>query len=542
MTCARPAKPKGFARRTSIIAAAAVAWVFVTVGGVRAEAALVSLEADGAMPLGTPQSNLFGPGGGLAFGVLYPIAPQLLVGGRLRVAALLDGDPPVDPGRVDPDMGTLEVAELALRLRPFASEDEASRATGLFVDGAFGGGLTGEETRMVLEAGLGFGVDLGGIGLAPVVRYLQVVQPDDQLSDADARLLLAGIEFSFGGKRAKPAPKGPPPPREKPDRDGDGIEDLEDSCPDDPEDHDGFVDEDGCPDPDNDADGLADMDDDCPDEAEDPDGFADDDGCPDPDNDQDSFLDGEDECPNEAEVVNGNKDYDGCPDEGLIEFKDDRIVLEERVLFDLERARIKRAGRPVLKAIVELQKQHPEWISIRIEGHADARGDEDYNLRLSKRRADKVRDGLVRLGIPADLITSEGYGSTRLRDKRDDPEAHQRNRRVEFVVVARKTEAPPAGDAEGDERDTEAGPDPVEQAGGDSEAQAGSGQATAGDSSAAPRGDEGGEGDEGQTVQAPAPDQTTGDADESASSEDTGPPDPEAEGEGTASQREQEAQ
>lgn len=66
------------------------------------------------------------------------------------------------------------------------------------------------------------------------------------------------------------------------DPDGDGIFDEADQCPDQPEDHDGFQDEDGCPDPDNDGDGIPDGEDLCPLDAEDVDGFQDDDGCPDP--------------------------------------------------------------------------------------------------------------------------------------------------------------------------------------------------------------------------------------------------------------------
>jgi putative hemolysin len=66
---------------------------------------------------------------------------------------------------------------------------------------------------------------------------------------------------------------------------------------------------------DSDGDGIADADDTCPAEAEDHDGFEDDDGCPDTDNDQDGILDNVDACPNEAENVNGYQDEDGCPDE-----------------------------------------------------------------------------------------------------------------------------------------------------------------------------------------------------------------------------------
>src|SRR5438105_2382562 len=68
--------------------------------------------------------------------------------------------------------------------------------------------------------------------------------------------------------------KAPPPPKPKElDTDGDGILDKVDKCPLEPEDKDGFEDEDGCPDPDNDQDGILDKADKCPMEPEDKDGF-----------------------------------------------------------------------------------------------------------------------------------------------------------------------------------------------------------------------------------------------------------------------------
>jgi OOP family OmpA-OmpF porin len=147
------------------------------------------------------------------------------------------------------------------------------------------------------------------------------------------------------------------------DRDGDGIKDDVDKCPDDPEDFDGFQDADGCPDPDNDNDGILDVDDrcpnvpedrdgdqdqdgcpeggdgdrdgdgipdkkdQCPDQPEDRDGFQDADGCPDPDNDNDGIPDKLDKCPNDPEDKDGFEDQDGCPDpdndhDGIPDVKD----------------------------------------------------------------------------------------------------------------------------------------------------------------------------------------------------------------------------
>jgi len=103
----------------------------------------------------------------------------------------------------------------------------------------------------------------------------------------------------------------------EPDNDRDGILDEDDKCPNEPEDKDGVEDEDGCPDPDEtdrDGDGIKDDVDQCPDDPEDKDGFQDTDGCPDPDNDQDGILDVDDLCPNDPEDKDDFQDKDGCPD------------------------------------------------------------------------------------------------------------------------------------------------------------------------------------------------------------------------------------
>lgn len=101
------------------------------------------------------------------------------------------------------------------------------------------------------------------------------------------------------------------------DRDGDGIKDDVDRCPDDPEDFDDFEDRDGCPEPDNDRDGILDDDDACPNEPEDKDNVEDEDGCPekdDLDRDGDGILDDDDACPDDPEDFDKFEDEDGCPE------------------------------------------------------------------------------------------------------------------------------------------------------------------------------------------------------------------------------------
>ncbi len=186
---------------------------------------------------------------------------------------------------------------------------------------------------------------------------------------------------------------------------------------------------------DGDGDGIRDSDDQCPTDPEDVDGFEDHDGCPEFDNDGDGLADADDGCPMEPEVINGIKDEDGCPDEGIIVMVKDRIVLGKRVLFDKNRIRVKSEGRKALKAIITLYKQHPEWGPMHIEGHADKRGSSEFNMWLSTRRSDRVRQEMIGFGMPADKISSEGLGDTQPRANGKSDEAMSKNRRVEFLII-----------------------------------------------------------------------------------------------------------
>jgi hypothetical protein len=112
---------------------------------------------------------------------------------------------------------------------------------------------------------------------------------------------------------------------------------------------------------------------------------------------------------------------------------------------------VKSSAAAVLQAIVRLWQQHPEWQRVRIEGHADVRGDPAFNQALSERRAANVRDALIKLGMSPEAVVAEGYGATRLLTTGTDEEDHRKNRRVEFAVIARYGDvgaptAPPGAD------------------------------------------------------------------------------------------------
>jgi outer membrane protein OmpA-like peptidoglycan-associated protein len=231
---------------------------------------------------------------------------------------------------------------------------------------------------------------------------------------------------------------GCPEGKKEGDRDGDGIPDSKDKCPDDPEDKDGFEDLDGCPELDNDKDGIPDSADQCPEDAEDVDKFEDQDGCPDPDNDKDQIPDVKDKCPNDPETYNGFQDQDGCPDKGKVIVEGNEIVILEKVQFETNSAKILPQSHELLDAVAATLKAHTEFLTVEVAGHADERASDEHNLRLTKARAASVMEALRQRGIANSRLVSQGYGEYCPADSASNPEAWERNRRVEFKVV--KTE------------------------------------------------------------------------------------------------------
>ncbi|WP_437673638.1 OmpA family protein [Sorangium sp. So ce131] len=219
------------------------------------------------------------------------------------------------------------------------------------------------------------------------------------------------------------------------DRDGDGILDSRDKCPDDPEDRDGFQDKDGCPDPDNDKDGIPDKSDQCPNDPEDKDDFEDADGCPDPDNDRDGIPDVTDKCPNDPETFNGLEDEDGCPDKGNVVIEENNIVILEKIQFATGSAEILPESFGIVQAVAETLKHHPEFTMIEVQGHADERSADAYNLKLTQSRADAVVAALVQRGVNKGAVRAMGYGEYCPLDPAHNAAAWEKNRRVEFKVV-----------------------------------------------------------------------------------------------------------
>lgn len=248
------------------------------------------------------------------------------------------------------------------------------------------------------------------------------------------------------------------------DGDRDGILDAEDRCPAEPEDKDGFEDQDGCPDPDNDHDGIADVVDRCPREPEDRDGFEDNDGCPETDNDRDGVLDAQDRCPSDKEDLDGFEDTDGCPEidndkDGVLDAEDrcpkeaglrlnggcpqkynfinvtaEKIEVRQTIFFQTAKAVILPKSFPLLDEVVQVCRSQVA-MKLRIEGHTDIRGNRTTNLQLSQARADSVRAYLAGHGIEGERLEARGFGPDQPIETNRTAAGREKNRRVEFVIT-----------------------------------------------------------------------------------------------------------
>jgi len=439
----------------------------------RAEHLRVHGGLGGARALGGWQARELSFGGVASVAAELPVATEVGVTLGIDTLLLAKGEAPRDPGVLPTDGAHAVVGAFGLRARPFEAEERDLRdaLAGIWAGASVGGTSTGGLLRPVLgvRAGYDFFFRSGALGVGPELAYLHVVQGDGELRGDDARVLSAGVHVVFD--TADPRPR---------DRDGDGIRDREDRCPLAPEDRDGFQDQDGCPDPDDDADRVPDLrdhcprvaedrdgfqdEDGCPDEdddldgvpdsrdgcpkvAEDADGFQDHDGCPDEDDDADGVPDRTDLCPREAETRNDYADDDGCPDEDQVRVVGERIVLDDRVHFEMNNAIIRDVSFGLIEKLAKLLREHPEYTHVEVQGHADARGDEEFNQKLSQSRAESVVEFLGKQGIQLGRLSARGFGASRLITEQRNERAHYLNRRVEFVITRRP--AAPSGNGEG---------------------------------------------------------------------------------------------
>ena len=105
------------------------------------------------------------------------------------------------------------------------------------------------------------------------------------------------------------------------------------------------------------------------------------------------------------------------------------------VYFDTNKSDVKGTSATTLDRLVGILKEYPDT-NILVEGHTDSAGPDDYNLNLSKQRAQSVTNYLITNGISGSRLTTTWYGETQPKADNSTAAGKAKNRRVELVIVA----------------------------------------------------------------------------------------------------------
>jgi outer membrane protein OmpA-like peptidoglycan-associated protein len=322
----------------------------------------------------------------------------------------------------------------------------------------------GEDFVLAAGGGMGFSNGVGTPRARAVASFSYAPRPTKGPGDADGDGITDDID-ACPNQQGKPsddkATTGCPPP---PDGDGDGVPDADDDCPKIAGDTKGCPDSDGdsiidkldacpkragvaandkakngCP-PDSDGDGVADPDDACPDAAGEKHDDAAKNGCP-PDDDGDGIPNADDKCLNVRGKVNTeDPERHGCPKD--VRVTETEIIILKKVHFAFGKAGIEDAIDPISSELLDevrtVIEDHPEIEQVEVQGHTDSKGELFFNMRLSQKRAESVRQFLIDKGIAPDKLVAKGYGPLKPIAPNYKTSGREKNRRVGFKILKRK--------------------------------------------------------------------------------------------------------
>lgn len=122
-----------------------------------------------------------------------------------------------------------------------------------------------------------------------------------------------------------------------------------------------------------------------------------------------------------------------------VQITEKAIVITEKVFFEVNKTIIKPESFDLLNEVAETIKSHPELGRIEVGGHTDSDGSDKANLKLSQGRSEAVRKYLIERGCDPAILLAKGYGEGVPLDTNATPEGKALNRRVEFILIDRKT-------------------------------------------------------------------------------------------------------
>ena len=283
-------------------------------------------------------------------------------------------------------------------------------------------GSSGDDSNPTVAAGIGLLTDFGIFKRAKFrseIRFEQEIDTGEFAHD-DVQYTL-GFNFPMGDATPKPMVVNTK------DTDGDGVNDKNDKCPATPAGT--AVNSFGCKiDGDSDNDGVKDSKDQCPNT---PTGVAvDSTGCKvvapvvNNDTDNDGVPNSEDQCPNSAAGV--RVDFKGC------EIKD--VISLPGINFETNSSTLTSSSAATLDGAAATLNKFTDITAV-VAGHTDSTGAASYNLSLSDKRANAVREYLVAKGVATSRLTSKGYGEVQPIADNASKEGRAINRRVDLNVV-----------------------------------------------------------------------------------------------------------
>jgi outer membrane protein OmpA-like peptidoglycan-associated protein len=136
-------------------------------------------------------------------------------------------------------------------------------------------------------------------------------------------------------------------------------------------------------------------------------------------------------------IIDINADYiEYNKDVALKKVEVGSVIVLRNIFFDFDKATIRPESASELDRLIKLLTENPT-IKIELGSHTDSKGSDDYNMKLSDSRSKSVVEYLIAHGIPADRLTSKGYGETKPIDTNDTDEGRQNNRRTEFKITSK---------------------------------------------------------------------------------------------------------
>jgi outer membrane protein OmpA-like peptidoglycan-associated protein len=112
-----------------------------------------------------------------------------------------------------------------------------------------------------------------------------------------------------------------------------------------------------------------------------------------------------------------------------------KITFDSGILFDIDKSDLRPVSKTNLAELAKILNKYPDT-NILIEGHTDDTGSDDYNMNLSKDRAQAVAFYMATLDVKSARFSTSGYGETQPIVMNDTPEGRQKNRRVDIAVIA----------------------------------------------------------------------------------------------------------